>query len=77
MEKLALPPMKGTGPPAATPFVRNCAAPVGNPLPGETTDKLAVKVTLKPLVEGFCEEVTVVIVDAGATVNSPSLKCNT
>jgi len=41
---------------------KNVTVPVGVP---EAVDTVAVKVTLWPNVEGFKDEVTVVVVDAG------------
>jgi len=43
---------------------KNVTVPVGDPAPGAVTLMWAVKVTLCPLIEGFCELLSVVEVDA-------------
>jgi hypothetical protein len=46
----------------------NVTVPVGVPAPGETAATVAVKVTFWPFAEGFCDEVTLVVVFALLTV---------
>ena len=59
---LALPPLSVTGPPKLEPSIWNCTVPPGVPAPGALAVTLAVKVTVWPKTDGFCEEVSVVAV---------------
>src|SRR5436190_15568886 len=53
----------------ATPSALKRTVPVGAPLP-ELRVTVAVKVTLPPLVDGFCEEATVVVVTTNGRTTS-------
>ena len=55
----------------ATPPSRNVTVPVGVPAPGAVTLTVAVNVTDWPVTEGFCEDVTPVVVFALLTVTEP------
>ena len=60
--KVALPvPSKVTGEPALLPSITNWTVPVGIPVPGAFAATVAVKVTFCPRADGFCDEVTVVV----------------
>ena len=65
---VAVPPLKVTGAPKATPSIENCTVPVRVPAPGDTALTVAVKVTDWPNTEGLTEEATVVVVLAWLTV---------
>src|SRR5438132_12721570 len=60
-----------TGLPMLLPSTWNWTVPVG-PLPRPLAATVAVKVTLRPISDGFAEEVTVVVVD---TVGEPVKTC--
>ena len=51
-----------TAAPALLPSITNWTVPVGVPVAGETAATVAVKVTLWPFADGFCDDVTVVVV---------------
>jgi hypothetical protein len=53
--------------PIVAPLSLNVTVPVGVPAPGETAATVAVKVTDWPKVEGFCDELIVVVVEAWLT----------
>jgi hypothetical protein len=53
-----------TGGPAFTPSITNWTVPVGVPEPGAFAVTVAVKVTACPFADGFCDEVTVVVVES-------------
>ena len=57
-----------TGAPKFTPSTTNCTEPVGvTPVP-DAFVTVAVKLTAWPNVDGFCDELTAVVVAAGFTV---------
>jgi hypothetical protein len=55
---VAVPLLSVTGAPKLIPSIANCTVPVGVPAP----DTIAVNVTLCPKVDGFTDDVTVVVV---------------
>ena len=59
--KVAIPALR-VPVPRGDPPSRNVTLPVGVPAPGAITLTVAVTVTDCPYTEGFCEEVTVVLV---------------
>ena len=64
--------------PMGLPPSRKVTVPVGVPVPGGTGETVAVKVTDWPKIEGFCDEITVVVLSAllttcGLPVNDPVL----
>ena len=50
------PPLNVIGTPALLPSITNWTVPVGVPDPGATAATVAVKVTLCPLADGFCDD---------------------
>ena len=64
--------------PMELPPSRNVTVPVAVPVPGATGETVAVKVTDWPMIDGFCDEVTLVVVLAllttcGFPVSEPVL----
>src|SRR3954453_16608462 len=62
---VAVPPTRVCSVPTGVPSTENCTVPVGVPVPalGAT---VAVKLTVSPTIEGFLDEVTVVVVAGSA-----------
>jgi hypothetical protein len=67
----AVPPTNVTGAPALLPSITNWTVPVGVPDPGAAAVTVAVKVTVCPFADGFCDDVTPVAVFALFTVWPP------
>ena len=77
VDTVATPPLS-VPVPIGLPPSKNVTVPVGVPAPGATGETVAVNVTDWPNTEGFCDEVTAVVVSAlfttcGLPVSDPVL----